>query len=66
MGAMLYREACLVPYIGKFVLFARRHDPEEAQLRAFCLTDDKVDKTLECHEGFELKVSDILRCLCPG
>ncbi|CAH8532996.1 unnamed protein product [Schistosoma turkestanicum] len=53
-GSMLYAEATLVPYMGKFVVFTKRLDTDEALVRCFCVTDDKVDKTLECQEGFEL------------
>ncbi|KAF8769836.1 Ankyrin-2 like protein [Argiope bruennichi] len=48
----LYQEAVYVPFMSKFVIFAKRHDPYEAQLRVFCMTDDKEDKTLECQEHF--------------
>ncbi|CAI2731420.1 unnamed protein product [Schistosoma spindalis] len=53
-ASMLYAEATLVPYMGKFVVFTKRLDMDEALVRCFCVTDDKVDKTLECQEGFEL------------
>ena len=49
----IYREAIAVPFMAKFVVFCKRHDPAEAQLRAFCMTDDKEDKTLESQERFE-------------
>ncbi|KFM71126.1 Ankyrin-3, partial [Stegodyphus mimosarum] len=48
----LYQEAVYVPFMSKFVIFAKRHDPYEAQLRVFCMTDDKEDKTLESQEHF--------------
>ncbi|XP_025017279.1 uncharacterized protein LOC107365449 isoform X4 [Tetranychus urticae] len=48
----LYREATAVPFMSKFVVFAKRHDPAEAQMRIFCMTDDKEDKTLEHQEQF--------------
>ncbi|GFR01363.1 ankyrin-3 [Trichonephila clavata] len=48
----LYQEAVYVPFMSKFVIFAKRYDPYEAQLRVFCMTDDKEDKTLECQENF--------------
>ncbi|KAL3310850.1 hypothetical protein Ciccas_010574, partial [Cichlidogyrus casuarinus] len=54
MGGYIYRESCLVPYMGKFVVFSKRCEVDEALIRCFCLTDDKVDKTLECQEGFEI------------
>jgi ankyrin len=38
--------------MAKFVVFAKSHDPIEARLRCFCMTDDKVDKTLEQQENF--------------
>lgn len=48
----LYREAIHVPFMAKFVVFAKRVDPLEARLRVFCMTDDKEDKTLEHQEHF--------------
>nr|CDS20415.1 ankyrin :unc [Echinococcus granulosus] len=50
----LYKEATAVPYMGKFIVFAKRPEVDEALMRCFCITDDKVDKTLECQEGFDL------------
>lgn len=41
-----------MPYMAKFVIFAKTHDPIEARLRCFCMTDDKIDKTLEQQENF--------------
>lgn len=49
----IYREAVQVPFMAKFVIFSKRHEPNEAQLRVFCMTDDKEDKTLETQERFE-------------
>lgn len=46
------REAIHVPFMAKFVVFAKRIDPLEARLRVFCMTDDKEDKTLEYQEHF--------------
>lgn len=43
-ASMLYAEATLVPYMGKFVVFTKRLDMDEALVRCFCVTDDKVDK----------------------
>ncbi|KAM7539204.1 hypothetical protein Aperf_G00000048262 [Anoplocephala perfoliata] len=54
MAARVYREATAVPYLGRFVIYARRHHPEEAHIRCVCLTDDTEQKTLECQEGFEV------------
>ncbi|XP_067131474.1 ankyrin-2-like isoform X15 [Centruroides vittatus] len=48
----LYQEVIHVPFMGKFVIFAKRYDTLEAQLRVFCMTDDKEDKTLESQEHF--------------
>lgn len=39
--------------MAKFVVFAKMNDPVESCLRCFCMTDDKVDKTLEQQENFE-------------
>lgn len=47
-----FREAIHVPFMAKFVVFAKRIDPLEARLRVFCMTDDKEDKTLEYQEHF--------------
>ncbi|XP_025834986.1 ankyrin-2 isoform X3 [Agrilus planipennis] len=52
MATELYREAIHVPFMAKFVVFAKRVDPLEARLRVFCMTDDKEDKTLEQQEHF--------------
>ncbi|XP_051883484.1 ankyrin-3 [Pristis pectinata] len=52
LATQLYRELICVPYMAKFVVFAKMHDPVEARLRCFCMTDDKVDKTLEQQENF--------------
>nr|KAF6309476.1 ankyrin 2 [Pipistrellus kuhlii] len=51
-ASQVYREIICVPYMAKFVVFAKSHDPIEARLRCFCMTDDKVDKTLEQQEHF--------------
>ncbi|XP_048125278.1 ankyrin-3 isoform X2 [Alosa alosa] len=53
LAAQLYRELICVPYLAKFVVFAKTHDAIESRLRCFCMTDDKVDKTLEQQENFE-------------
>ncbi|VDN59030.1 unnamed protein product [Dracunculus medinensis] len=52
MAQEVYNEAIAVPYMAKFVIFARRTFPTEGQLRVFCMTDDKEDKTLEKQEHF--------------
>ncbi|KAM9051798.1 ankyrin-3 isoform 19-T19 [Megaptera novaeangliae] len=53
LATQLYRELICVPYMAKFVIFAKMNDPVESSLRCFCMTDDKVDKTLEQQENFE-------------
>nr|XP_044993062.1 ankyrin-3 isoform X10 [Jaculus jaculus] len=53
LASQLYRELICVPYMAKFVVFAKVNDPVESSLRCFCMTDDKVDKTLEQQENFE-------------
>ncbi len=66
MATELYREAIAVPFMAKFVVFAKPHDQQEARLRLFCMTDDKMDKTLENQEHFQeiarsrdVEVSDV-------
>ncbi|EHB16997.1 Ankyrin-1, partial [Heterocephalus glaber] len=51
-STLLYKELTAVPYMAKFVIFAKMNDPREGRLRCYCMTDDKVDKTLEQHENF--------------
>ncbi|XP_056586420.1 ankyrin-2b isoform X3 [Triplophysa dalaica] len=51
-STQVYREIICVPYMAKFVIFAKTHDHIEARLRCFCMTDDKMDKTLEQQENF--------------
>uniref|UniRef100_A0A7E4ZXG1 ANK_REP_REGION domain-containing protein n=1 Tax=Panagrellus redivivus TaxID=6233 RepID=A0A7E4ZXG1_PANRE len=52
MAQEVYNEAIAVPYMAKFSVFARRPYPVEGQLRLFCMTDDREDKTLEKQESF--------------
>ena len=52
MGTELYKEAITVPFMAKFVVFAKRTVVEEGRLRLFCMTDDRTDKTLEKQEHF--------------
>ena len=40
------------PVVFRFVVFSKRHEPQEARLRVFCMTDDKEEKTLEQQEHF--------------
>ncbi|KAG7476301.1 hypothetical protein MATL_G00081420 [Megalops atlanticus] len=49
---LLYRELMAVPYMAKFVVFAKMNEAREGRLRCYCMTDDKMDKTLEQHENF--------------
>ena len=39
-------------FLFRFVVFAKRHEPQEGRLRVFCMTDDKEEKTLEQQEHF--------------
>ncbi|XP_060520918.1 ankyrin-3-like isoform X3 [Cylas formicarius] len=52
MATELYNQAAHVPFMAKFVVFAKRISPFEARVRVFCMTDDKEDKTLEHQEHF--------------
>ncbi|TPP60524.1 Ankyrin-2 [Fasciola gigantica] len=54
LASRVYHESMSVPYIGRFIVYGRRHHSEEAQLRCLCLTDDSIEKTLEAQESFEL------------
>ena len=50
---LLYRKLTAVPYSVKVVVFAKvLPDGTEARLQIFCITDDKIDKTLEKQTGF--------------
>lgn len=50
---LLYRKLSAVPYLAKFVVYAKVSlDGEEVHLRVFCITDDKTDKTLEGQTGY--------------
>ncbi|XP_076843324.1 ankyrin-1a isoform X2 [Brachyhypopomus gauderio] len=51
-ASLLYRELSAVPYMAKFVVFAKMNEAREGRLRCYCMTDDKMDKTLEQHENF--------------
>ncbi|XP_050795781.1 ankyrin-1 isoform X4 [Gopherus flavomarginatus] len=51
-ATVLYEELKAVPYMAKFVVFAKMNNAREGRLRCYCMTDDKVDKTLEQHENF--------------
>ncbi|CAF0725360.1 unnamed protein product [Brachionus calyciflorus] len=52
MATELYREAIAVPFMARFIVYAKRHDVNESKLRVYCITDDKEEKPLEQREGF--------------
>lgn len=54
MATELYREAIAVPFMSRFIVYAKRHDLNESKLRVYCITDDKEEKTLELRENFVL------------
>ncbi|XP_063304516.1 ankyrin-1 isoform X2 [Pelobates fuscus] len=51
-SSQLYRELSSVPYTARFVVFAKMADGREGRLRCYCMTGDKLEKTLEQHENF--------------
>ncbi|XP_068152331.1 ankyrin-3 [Drosophila tropicalis] len=53
MATELYTYMAQVPFMVKFVIFAKRISATEAKLSVFCMTDDKEDKTLEHQEYFK-------------
>ena len=53
MASEIYREAISVPYMAKFAVFSKRLDASQARLRVFCMTDDKIEKTLENQQHFQ-------------
>lgn len=70
---LLYRELTAVPYMAKFVVFAKMNEAREGRLRCYCMTDDKMDKTLELHENFtevarsrDIEVSSVGLGKCSG
>ncbi|XP_017869043.1 PREDICTED: ankyrin-3 isoform X1 [Drosophila arizonae] len=52
MATELYTYMAKVPFMVKFVVFAKQISATEAKLSVFCMTDDKEDKTLEQQEYF--------------
>lgn len=52
MATDLYTHITQVPFMVKFVVFAKRISAQEAKLSVFCMTDDKEDKTLENKSAF--------------
>ncbi|XP_077118325.1 ankyrin-1 isoform X11 [Ranitomeya variabilis] len=51
-STQLYKELSAVPYTARFVVFAKMADGREGRLRCYCMTGDKLEKTLEQHENF--------------
>ena len=66
MATELYREAITVPFMAKFVVFAKRQAELESRLRVFCMTDDKMDKTLESQVGFIVLLASVCCGLMGG
>jgi hypothetical protein len=52
MATELYREAIAVPFMCRFVVYAKRYDVNEAKVRVYCITDDREEKSLETRENF--------------
>lgn len=52
MDVLIIFQAIHVPFMAKFVVFAKRVSPIESRIRVFCMTDDKEEKTLEHQEHF--------------
>ena len=52
-GTELYKETIAVPYMAKFLVFAKRLSPQESRIRLFCVVDDRLEKTLEKQENFQ-------------
>lgn len=48
----IYKHLIAVPFMAKFVIFAKRRDINEANIRVFCMTDDKEERTLEVQEHY--------------
>jgi len=49
----LFRRLLYVPFIAKFIVFARSPSQTQTRLRIFCATDDKLDKTLERRQNYD-------------
>ncbi|CAK9291139.1 unnamed protein product [Gordionus sp. m RMFG-2023] len=54
-GTEVYKEATHVPYMVRMLVFGKRQSNNdiEGYIRAFVITDDKIDKTLEHQERFK-------------
>lgn len=50
MATKLHQEAIAIPFLSRFVVFAKIHDQQE--VRVHCMTDDQMDKMLEIQENF--------------
>ena len=48
----IYRQVCSLPYEVKFIVYAAVLTANSAELRVFCMTDDRTEKALEHMEGF--------------
>eukprot|EP00794_Sanderia_malayensis_P012076 gene12077-13320_t len=48
---LLYPRICSLPFITKFVVFARGLTADTSELRVFCTTNDNVTHTLEKQQG---------------
>ncbi len=48
---LLFPKICSLPFLTKFVIFARALTADTAELRVFCATDDRAEHTLERQEG---------------
>ncbi|CAD5124319.1 DgyrCDS12608 [Dimorphilus gyrociliatus] len=49
----LYKQTLSVPYMANFVIFAKPMEDNVGRVRVFCVTDDKMEKTLETQENFK-------------
>lgn len=49
----LYKQTLSVPYMANFVIFAKPLEDNIGRVRVFCVTDDKIEKTLETQENFK-------------
>lgn len=52
LATELHREIIIIPYMVRFVVFARHHTYNEARLRIVCTAEEKIDKALENKEKF--------------
>lgn len=61
----LFHRLLDVPILVRFLVFARVVSHYEVRLRIFCVTDDKMDKTLERHQNYvEVARSQLLEVSC--